>query len=76
MIQGDLKDQYDLLWQYVNELKRLNPRRTVELQAEHGTLTAGKPVFKRLYVCLRGLKERFKHCRPIIGVDRAHLKKY
>lgn len=47
---------------------------SAEIVTEPGTPAEGKPVFKRIYICLGPLKEGFKHYRPVIGVDETHLK--
>lgn len=73
MIEGKHVEHYNLL-KYIDELKKLNHRSIVELQTEPSTLLDGKPLFRRIYVCLGGLTEGFKYCRPIIGVDGTFLK--
>ncbi|KAK2437846.1 hypothetical protein QL285_022691 [Trifolium repens] len=34
------------------------------------------PHFQRVYICLKGCRESFLRCRPIIGLDGAFLKGY
>ncbi|KAL2518033.1 Uncharacterized protein Adt_14280 [Abeliophyllum distichum] len=68
VIKENTADQYKMLWDYCEELKRTNEGSTVELSATRN-------VFKRLYICLRACKKRFKDgCRPFIGLDGCHLK--
>ncbi|KAL0295124.1 UNVERIFIED_CONTAM: hypothetical protein Sradi_6850900 [Sesamum radiatum] len=72
MIQGSPSEQYALLWDYVDEIKRSNPGSTVIL----GTLQEyGHNIFDRFYVCLQALRLNFlAGCRPLIFVDGCHLK--
>ncbi|KAG8364578.1 hypothetical protein BUALT_Bualt18G0011900 [Buddleja alternifolia] len=72
IIQGNPDDQYALLWDYYNEIKRINPGSTVILGVQNAH---GENLFDRFYVCLNALKVGFKNgCRPLIGVDGCHLK--
>lgn len=34
------------------------------------------PHFQRIYICLKGCRESFNSCRPIIGLDGCFLKGY
>ncbi|KAL0448816.1 UNVERIFIED_CONTAM: hypothetical protein Slati_1438000 [Sesamum latifolium] len=65
--------QYTRLWDYAKEVRVTNPGSTVILGTE--AADDGEHRFSRIYVCFGGLKTGFKAgCRPIIRVDRCHLK--
>lgn len=60
------------LWDYKEELIRSNPGTTVEIRCEHEN---EMPLFKRMYVCLVGLKKGFlEGCRKVIGLGGCFLK--
>ena len=40
-IDGDLREQYNKLWHYEAELRRLNPGSIVEIKCEAGSLLKG-----------------------------------
>ncbi|XP_058756954.1 uncharacterized protein LOC131630180 [Vicia villosa] len=74
IIEGDAKEQYNMLWSYAAELRNHCAGNTVKINTErpHPTLP---PRFGRFYFCLDGCKKGFTHgCRPFIGVDGCHLK--
>ncbi|KAK8627580.1 hypothetical protein V6N13_135189 [Hibiscus sabdariffa] len=70
LIEGKHKQQYDLLYDYLGELRLTNP----------GTTTICKlddRVFERVYICIEACKDGFKAgCRPIIYLDGCHLNGY
>ncbi|XP_047173523.1 uncharacterized protein LOC124841314 [Vigna umbellata] len=70
-IEGDFKEQYIRLYDYANELLRANPGSTIKLKVEPNE---DNRIFKRMYVCLKGCKDNFVSCRPIIGLDGCFLK--
>ncbi|XP_017428843.2 uncharacterized protein LOC108336910 [Vigna angularis] len=70
-IEVDFKEQYRRLYDYANELLRANPSSTIKLKVEPNE---DNRIFKRMYVCLKGCKDSFVSCRPIIGVDGCFLK--
>lgn len=68
VVTGLVDEQYKILWDYGEELKKTNPKNTVQVEGTGG-------VFKRMYVCLGPCKEGFKaSCRPVIGLDGCFLK--
>ena len=72
-IRGTVKEQYNMLWNYCEELRRKNLRSNVIMKCNADGL--GNPKFKRMYVCLVACKKGFLAvCRPIIGLDGCHIK--
>ncbi|KAK4382841.1 hypothetical protein Sango_2834600 [Sesamum angolense] len=72
MLEGSASEQYALLWDYADEIKRSNPGSIVILGTEQ---EGGQNMFDRFYVCLQALKLNFLNvCRPVICVDGCHLK--
>ena len=73
IIQGDMKDQYALLRDYCEELKRSNIGSTDILESEMNT--ENEKAFERLYYCLVAWKNGFlTGCRPLIGLEDCFLK--
>ena len=89
LVDGSFREQYLRLYDYSHELMRSNPESTVKLQVQE-TIVEDRgdnneeiyvdrpllPSFQRLYMCLKGCKDSFKVCRPIIGLDGCFLKGY
>ena len=83
-VDGAHTQQYNQLWEYCEELRRVNPGNTILMKVQtfnKGDLTVemdlvcGVPYFERLYVCLEGCKKGFMaRCTPIIGLDACYLK--
>ncbi|XP_022883793.1 uncharacterized protein LOC111400626 [Olea europaea var. sylvestris] len=68
VINGIVAEQYKILWDYGEELKRTNTGSTVQIEGSGHT-------FKRLYICIGACKEGFKAgCRPVVGLDGCFLK--
>ncbi|KAL0413500.1 UNVERIFIED_CONTAM: hypothetical protein Sradi_1551700 [Sesamum radiatum] len=68
MLHGNPAQQFALLWDYADEVKRSNPGSTVILGTEQN-------MFDRFYVCLHALRMNFlAGCRPVLCVDGCHLK--
>ncbi|PKI71858.1 hypothetical protein CRG98_007717 [Punica granatum] len=70
--EGEEREQYAMLRDYVHEILRSNPGSTILLQVQLETHE-----FERLYICLEACKRGFQEgCRPIIGLDGCFLKGY
>ena len=75
-VVGDCSKQYELLRDYALELQSTNPDTTVKLEmVTEGNISSMSRQFKRIYVCLGGMKKGFRAClRDFLGLDRTHLK--
>ncbi|KAD3066829.1 hypothetical protein E3N88_34709 [Mikania micrantha] len=76
VVEGDFISQYALLWDYANQLRQTNPGTTVRIEVEPNP-NPGESIreFKRIYVCLGGLKQGFKALgRDLLGLDGAFMK--
>ncbi|GAA0172108.1 hypothetical protein LIER_26003 [Lithospermum erythrorhizon] len=74
-IEGDHNDQYDLVWDYIEELKRTHVGSTVFAEYDESDEDAYVGVFKRIYACFRPLIDGFKAgCKKLIGLDGCHIK--
>ncbi|XP_019196663.1 PREDICTED: uncharacterized protein LOC109190596 [Ipomoea nil] len=74
-LQGDDSEQFNLLNDYCEELKRSNPGSSVKMKVDSEFSVNGRPRFLRLYVCFAACKEGFlRGCRPFFGLDGCHLK--
>nr|GLL42269.1 uncharacterized protein LOC109154411 [Ipomoea trifida] len=68
-------DQFMLLNDYIEELRRSNPGTTVKMKLDSEFTVNGRPRFLRLYICFAACKEGFlRGCRPFFGLDGCHLK--
>nr|KAJ0185193.1 hypothetical protein LSAT_V11C900500550 [Lactuca sativa] len=76
LVQGDYKKQYDVLRDYILELQSTNPETTVKLEFDsEPNLSATSRRFKRMYVCLGGMKKGFRAClRDFLDFDGAFMK--
>ncbi|XP_057526298.1 uncharacterized protein LOC130805540 [Amaranthus tricolor] len=73
MIVGYASEEYNRVWDYAEAIRRFNPGSTAIVKCIG--IDAPPPLFQRMYICLPACKEGFvAGCRPIIGVDGAHLK--
>jgi hypothetical protein len=74
IVDGDAAQQYNLLWKYSEELRRVNEGNTCKININRIGSTL-QPRFGSFYFCLDGIKKGFvQGCRPFIGVDGCHLK--
>ncbi|KAJ4827878.1 hypothetical protein Tsubulata_039672 [Turnera subulata] len=67
IFEGNVKEEFARLENYAATLRKTNPGSSVQVEFSNR-------VFKRMYVCFHALKEGFKSCRPIIGLDGCFLK--
>ena len=68
MVMGDEAEQYKLLWDYAQELRRTDPGSTLYLNLNGNLFTS---LYMSLDACKRGFLEG---CRPLICLDGCHLK--
>ncbi|XP_019173229.1 PREDICTED: uncharacterized protein LOC109168401 [Ipomoea nil] len=74
-LEGQDSEQFKMLNDYCDELKRSNPGSTVKMKLDSQFSVNGRPRFLRLYVCFAACKDGFlRGCRPIFGLDGCHLK--
>ena len=74
-IKGEHVEQYSLLWDYMNAVKKSMPDSTVHMELEDVEACQEIRRFKRIYICLGLVKKGFMAgCRPMIGLDSCHLK--
>lgn len=74
-LEGQDEEQFKLLNDYCEELRKSNPGTTVKMKLDSEFIINGKPRFLRLYICFGACKEGFlRGCRPLIGLDGCHLK--
>ncbi|CAI9261810.1 unnamed protein product [Lactuca saligna] len=75
-VQGDYRKQYEVLRDYILELQSTNPDTTVKLEFEsEPNSNATSRRFKRIYVCMGGMKKGFRAClRDFLGFDGAFMK--
>ncbi|XP_051149258.1 uncharacterized protein LOC127263977 [Andrographis paniculata] len=75
LLHGSNVEQYDLLWDYCNDIERCNPGTGLSLKLIDDE-ESGLQWFQRIYVCFSACKRGFlESCRPVVGVDRCWLKK-
>ncbi|KAL4333847.1 hypothetical protein GQ457_07G010930 [Hibiscus cannabinus] len=68
MIHGNEDEQYEIIYDYLGELRGTNPGTTTICHLDNR-------LFVRMYVCLQACKDGFKAgCRPIINIDGCFLK--
>ncbi|KAL0358166.1 UNVERIFIED_CONTAM: hypothetical protein Scaly_1502300 [Sesamum calycinum] len=74
-INGAADDQFSLIWDYAEELRKRNPMSNVimmTIDSDYGNVNKNFAIF---YVMFDALRVGFlSGCRPIIGVDGCHLK--
>ena len=76
-VDGAYTQQNNQLWEYCEELRKVNPSNTILMKVHifhDGDLVAemdlvcGVPYFERLYICLEECKKGFlAGCKPFIG---------
>ncbi|XP_071723698.1 uncharacterized protein [Rutidosis leptorrhynchoides] len=66
-IHGTYKEQYARIIDYAAKIARRNPGAT-------SLVTHAGGRFERMYVSFPACTNNFRYCRPLICVDRAHLK--
>ncbi|KAK4400824.1 hypothetical protein Sango_1188500 [Sesamum angolense] len=72
LMKGDIKQQYNRLYDYCATVCKHNPESSMILKVDRGL---NPPVLQRMYCCFGGLKKGFLDgCRPFIGLDGCFLK--
>ncbi|KAG8363804.1 hypothetical protein BUALT_Bualt19G0060400 [Buddleja alternifolia] len=72
LLRGDLKEQYNKLFDYCATVLKHSPNSHLVLKLDK---SFNPPVLSRMYCCLSGLRDGFLDgCRPIIGLDGCFLK--
>ncbi|KAG8364372.1 hypothetical protein BUALT_Bualt19G0122000 [Buddleja alternifolia] len=72
LVRGDIKDQYNRLYDYCSTVVKHNPTSNMILQVDRNL---NPPVLQKMYFCVAGMREGFlAGCRPIIGLDWCFLK--
>ena len=56
--QGDLKEEYERLWDYLDEIERSNPGSTTQLKV-NSPIPESFPIFEKLYISFGCLKKGF-----------------
>ncbi|KAH0635739.1 hypothetical protein KY289_035654 [Solanum tuberosum] len=75
LIDGDIKDQYKMMWDYCIEIDRTNPGSTIHMEFTENEIPNKPYRFQRIYIYFAACKLAFKvGCRKIIGVDGCWLK--
>ncbi|XP_021740410.1 uncharacterized protein LOC110706767 [Chenopodium quinoa] len=73
MIFGDAYLEYEKVWDYAAVILKYNLGSTGVVKVDR--VLNPQPIFQGLYVCFQACKQGFMAgCRPILGVDCAHLK--
>ena len=67
-INGSHEDAYQQLPQYCEDILRNNPGSTITLEHTEDNQ------FKRVFISYAASEMGFAHCRPVLGLDGAHLK--
>ncbi|KAK6778077.1 hypothetical protein RDI58_024795 [Solanum bulbocastanum] len=75
LLDGSLKDQFAILWDYVHEIDKTNPGTSIYMKFTNNEMPNMPYRFQRVYLCFAACKEAFKvGCRRIVGVDGCWLK--
>ncbi|XP_056688809.1 uncharacterized protein [Spinacia oleracea] len=73
MLFSDAYTEYERVWDYSAAIRKYNPGSTAIVKVDG--IDNPLPLFQRMYICLQACKEGFMAgCRPILGVDVAHLR--
>ncbi|GJW38904.1 RNA-directed DNA polymerase, eukaryota, reverse transcriptase zinc-binding domain protein [Tanacetum coccineum] len=68
---ADVREKF-LINDYRDEILSTNPGLTVQLDVD--IMDDGKTLFKRMYICFKAIKEGWRSCRRVIGLDGYFLK--
>ncbi|XP_020970082.1 uncharacterized protein LOC110268336 [Arachis ipaensis] len=76
-IYGDWDESYDQLRRYLSALQAFVPGTIVDLQTlpyyVGNTLDRGSVMFHQVFWSFPSCVEAFRHCKPLVSVDRTHL---
>ena len=74
-MQGDIKKEFALPWDYVGEIERSNKGSTTRLKVAR-PLEGSLPMFEGLYISVNNLKEGLlRGYRTVLGLDGCFLKR-
>ncbi|XP_050209237.2 uncharacterized protein LOC126659951 [Mercurialis annua] len=74
IVEGDVFEEFGLLWDYLGEIGRSNSENTVAMEV-HRPIPTQLPIFERLYISFDCLKKGFLGgCRKIFGLDGCYLR--
>ncbi|XVE86134.1 hypothetical protein DITRI_Ditri18aG0011800 [Diplodiscus trichospermus] len=73
-LQGQLRKEFEMLWDYLGEIERSNPGSTTVIKVQR-PIPDEYPIFDRLYISFDCLKKgMLSGCRKVIGLDGCFLK--
>lgn len=71
MIDGDINDQFNILWNYCNKIVQIYPKTFICMKLAPNDISTKLIRFQRFYVCIAACKVGFESsCKKTLGVDR------